>query len=163
MSIVVASGSSMYQSSVHASRRNGEFWLACDTCDRWFDGKCVQVCSAPCQQQRIGRDLGASGMLRDILPLFGEGKFRRDGTGVDGRYCGCGADDPRQSSEDGGLALPGVCAQARVLNFENLPSTAPSLGRCCPFHPTLCSVHFICSAHRTAYLRVHCLQGGRRG
>lgn len=150
MSIVVASGSSMCQSSVRASRRNGEFWLACDTCDRWFDGKCVQVCSGPCQQQRISRDQGASEMLRDILPLFGECKFRRDGTGVDGRYCGCGADDPRQSSENGGLALPGVCAQARVLNYDNLPSTVSSLGRRRPLHRTLCSVHLSCSACRTS-------------
>jgi len=32
--------------------RNGEFWLACDTCDRWFDGKCVQM--TPGKAQRMG-------------------------------------------------------------------------------------------------------------
>jgi hypothetical protein len=24
-------------------RRVGEFWIACDFCDTWYDGKCVQV------------------------------------------------------------------------------------------------------------------------
>lgn len=23
--------------------RAGEFWIACDFCDTWYDGKCVQV------------------------------------------------------------------------------------------------------------------------
>ena len=23
--------------------RTGEFWIACDFCDTWYDGKCVQV------------------------------------------------------------------------------------------------------------------------
>jgi hypothetical protein len=23
--------------------RQGEFWIACDACDRWFDGKCVNM------------------------------------------------------------------------------------------------------------------------
>lgn len=23
--------------------RRGEFWIACDYCDRWFDGKCVNM------------------------------------------------------------------------------------------------------------------------
>lgn len=32
--------------------RNGEFWLACDTCDRWFDGKCVMM--TPGKAQRMG-------------------------------------------------------------------------------------------------------------
>ena len=25
------------------ARRTGEFWIACDFCDVWYDGKCVQV------------------------------------------------------------------------------------------------------------------------
>lgn len=25
------------------SFRVGEFWIACDFCDTWYDGKCVQV------------------------------------------------------------------------------------------------------------------------
>lgn len=24
--------------------RTGDFWIACDFCDTWYDGKCVQVC-----------------------------------------------------------------------------------------------------------------------
>ena len=25
--------------------RSGEFWIQCDFCDTWYDGKCVQVSS----------------------------------------------------------------------------------------------------------------------
>lgn len=33
--------------------RAGEFWIACDFCDTWYDGKCVQM--TPVKAQRMGR------------------------------------------------------------------------------------------------------------
>lgn len=31
--------------------RNGEFWIACDFCDRWFDGKCVGMTQQKADRQ----------------------------------------------------------------------------------------------------------------
>jgi hypothetical protein len=31
--------------------RTGEFWIACDACDRWFDGKCVNMTQAKADRQ----------------------------------------------------------------------------------------------------------------
>jgi Alfin/PHD-finger len=31
--------------------RTGEFWIACDICDRWFDGKCVNMNQAKADRQ----------------------------------------------------------------------------------------------------------------
>jgi hypothetical protein len=31
--------------------RSGEFWIQCDVCDRWFDGKCVGMTAAKAEQQ----------------------------------------------------------------------------------------------------------------
>ncbi|KAK9825693.1 hypothetical protein WJX81_005446 [Elliptochloris bilobata] len=33
--------------------RTGEFWIACDFCDVWYDGKCVQM--TPGKAQRMGK------------------------------------------------------------------------------------------------------------
>ncbi|BDA44501.1 g10002 [Coccomyxa elongata] len=33
--------------------RTGEFWIACDFCDTWYDGKCVQM--TPQKAQRMGK------------------------------------------------------------------------------------------------------------
>ncbi len=33
--------------AVCARCRTGEFWIACDFCDTWYDGKCVQVRPLP--------------------------------------------------------------------------------------------------------------------
>jgi hypothetical protein len=30
----------------------GEFWIACDTCDKWFHGKCVKISKA--KSKKIG-------------------------------------------------------------------------------------------------------------
>jgi hypothetical protein len=30
--------------------RNGEFWIACDACDRWFDGKCQNMTAAKAER-----------------------------------------------------------------------------------------------------------------
>lgn len=31
--------------------RSGEFWIQCDVCDRWFDGKCVGMTAKLAEQQ----------------------------------------------------------------------------------------------------------------
>ena len=31
--------------------RTGEFWIACDACDRWFDGKCVNMTQQKADRQ----------------------------------------------------------------------------------------------------------------
>ena len=35
--------------------RRGEFWIQCDYCDRWFDGKCVQMNEAKAERQKDWR------------------------------------------------------------------------------------------------------------
>lgn len=32
-------------------RRSGEFWIQCDSCDRWFDGDCVGMTAKMAEQQ----------------------------------------------------------------------------------------------------------------
>lgn len=32
--------------------RSGEFWIQCDYCDRWFDGKCVNMTEQKANKQR---------------------------------------------------------------------------------------------------------------
>ena len=35
----------------NAARRSGEFWIQCDECDRWFDGKCVGMTAKLAEEQ----------------------------------------------------------------------------------------------------------------